>query len=408
MGRKQYRNIDVYEAAKARLRLVFQNFERVCVAFSGGKDSSVTLQLALEIGREMGRLPIDALFIDLEGQYRSTIDHVTEMFGSPDVRPWWLCLPINLRNASSLREPYWCAWEPDCEADWIRPMPDHPSVIRNQAYFPFYQYRMEFEELVPAFGEWLSKDVPTAFLVGIRSDESLNRYLAVKQRAKIKKRAWRIPGTGVAVPWSSKDRPESRAVSFFPIYDWRFEDIWRYTHEKQHPYNRIYDDMYRVGIPFSHMRICQPYGDDQRKGLDLFHQIEPETWFRVVQRVEGANYAARYCRQKFLGYRGGLGLPPTFSTWRQYSDFLLHSFPPALREVYRRRIQRFIDWWHDHGYPLASWPDAGEPKLENRKAQPSWRRVALSLLKQDMAKSLSFGFARQDLDLLALRGRTSP
>ena len=43
MALKHYRDLDVHEAAKARIRLVFQNFERVCVAFSGGKDSSVTL-----------------------------------------------------------------------------------------------------------------------------------------------------------------------------------------------------------------------------------------------------------------------------------------------------------------------------------------------------------------------------
>ncbi|MBB1214070.1 phosphoadenosine phosphosulfate sulfotransferase, partial [Klebsiella pneumoniae] len=35
-----------------------------------------------------------------------------------------------------------------------------------------------------------------------------------------------------------------------------------------------------------------------------------------------------------------------------------------------------------------------------RKVQPSWRRIGLSLLKQDMARSLSFGPARRDIDSL--------
>jgi predicted phosphoadenosine phosphosulfate sulfurtransferase len=189
-------------------------------------------------------------------------------------------------------------------------------------------------------------------------------------------------------------------VTFFPIYDWKFEDLWHYTAERGCAYNRLYDYMYLAGVPFSQMRICQPYGDDQRKGLDLFHKLEPETWFRVVQRVAGANYAARYCRQRFLGYRGGLGLPPTFGTWKQYSQFLLQSMPPPLRQVYLRRVGHFVRWWEQHDYPLASWPDAGIPELENRRVQPSWRRVALSLLKKDMARSLSFGFARCDIDTL--------
>lgn len=308
MAVKHYRDLNVHDAAKARLRLVFQHFERVCVAFSGGKDSSVTLHLALEVAREMKRGPVHAVFIDLEGQYQATIAHVTEMFDRPDVQPWWVCLPINLRNASSLREPYWCAWEPGREADWIRPLPSHPSVISDPARFPFYRHRMEFEEFVPEFNRWLARDASTAFLVGIRSDESLNRYLAVKRRTK--KCAWTPPGAHKPLPWSTSDKSGDGGVTFFPIYDWKFENLWRYTGEHGHAYNRLYDQMLRAGVAFSQMRICQPYGDDQRKGLDLFHKLEPATWFRTVKRVEGANYAARYCRQRFLGYRGGLGLPP--------------------------------------------------------------------------------------------------
>lgn len=87
MAVKHYRDLNVHDAAKARLRLVFQHFERVCVAFSGGKDSSVTLHLALEVAREMKRGPVHAVFIDLEGQYQATIAHVTEMFDRPDVQP---------------------------------------------------------------------------------------------------------------------------------------------------------------------------------------------------------------------------------------------------------------------------------------------------------------------------------
>ncbi|WJV25502.1 MULTISPECIES: DUF3440 domain-containing protein [Pseudomonas] len=400
---KDYQDLNVYDAAKRRIRLVFEHFERVCVALSGGKDSSITLHLALEVARELKRLPVHAVFIDLEGQYQATIDHVTEMFDRDDVHPWWICLPINLRNASSLQEPFWCSWEPGREADWIRPLPKHPAVINDPDRFPFFRHRMEFEEFFPAFNAWLSQDKSTAFLVGIRSDESLNRYLAVKKRAKQKKSAWTPPDTSTPIQWSSRDvLLDDRCVTFFPIYDWRFEDIWKYVGSARLPYNRIYDLMYRAGLPFSQMRICQPFGDDQRKGLDLFQKLEPQTWVRVVRRVAGANYAARYCRQRFLGYRGGLGLPPSFDTWRAYAKFLLESMPSPLRGIYLRRIQRFIKWWGEHGYPLEVWPDAGTPALENRKAQPSWRRVAMALLKQDMARSLSFSTSQRDMKALGI------
>jgi hypothetical protein len=47
MARKLYRDGDLYEAAKARLRAAFRSFERVCVALFAGKDSSVTRHLVL-------------------------------------------------------------------------------------------------------------------------------------------------------------------------------------------------------------------------------------------------------------------------------------------------------------------------------------------------------------------------
>ena len=391
---KRFLDQNVYEAAVSRLHTVFDNFERVCVAFSGGKDSTVLLHLALQVARERKRTPVHAFLLDLEGQYQTTIDHVAQMFSIPDVKPWWVCLPINLRNASSAIQPYWCAWEPGREADWVRPMPDHPSVISRQNYFPFYRYRMEFEQFVPAFDEWLAQRESIAFLVGIRADESMNRYRAVRKHEQVKKSAFK------GINWSSKHSKAGAAVSFYPIYDWRFADIWHYIHVHRLPYNRLYDYMYQTGMPFSQMRICQPYGDDQRKGLDLFHKIEPDTWFRIVRRVEGANYAARYSRQKFLGYHGGVGLPPTFTTWRQYCDFLLKSLPPSMRSIYTRRLKVFIRWWQVRGYPLTEWPDAGEPALENKKQQPSWRRVAVSILKLDLGRSLSFGYAKRDADML--------
>ena len=98
---KRWLGMDVFTAARSRLAEVFDAFERVFVSFSGGKDSGVVVQLALDIAREKGRLPLDVLHIDLEAWYAHTDAFVTRIMTRPDVRPHWICLPIHLRNSVS-------------------------------------------------------------------------------------------------------------------------------------------------------------------------------------------------------------------------------------------------------------------------------------------------------------------
>lgn len=58
----------VLEAAKERIRRLFDEFENVVVSYSGGKDSTIVLELTLEIAREKGRLPQKVMFLDQEGE----------------------------------------------------------------------------------------------------------------------------------------------------------------------------------------------------------------------------------------------------------------------------------------------------------------------------------------------------
>lgn len=399
---KRYTDQNVYDAANKRLDIIFKNFDKTYVSFSGGKDSSVLLNLALAKAREHGKLPLDVLFIDLEGQYKHTIDLIHETMSSPDVRGHWICLPLNLRNAVSQIHPYWLCWDPDKKASWIRNMPDHPSVISDPAYFPFFRKGMEFEEFIIDFADWFSGgDVETACLVGIRADESLNRFRTIKN-----KRKETFEGHG----WSTKI--SGAVYNFYPVYDWKVEDIWAANGKFGFAYNKIYDLMYMAGVPLPSMRICQPYGDDQRKGLYLFKLLEPDTWARVVARVEGANFGNRYAGDRALGNRK-IVLPPGH-TYRSYSKFLLNTMPPHLAQHYRTKICKFLNWWRKHaretGY--TSIPDAADRKLETAKKAPSWRRICKVLLRNDYwCTGLSFGPTKREHERqleMALKTRRNP
>jgi predicted phosphoadenosine phosphosulfate sulfurtransferase len=374
--------IDVLTAARQRIEWTFDTFPRIYLSFSGGKDSSVMMHLVCAEARARMRR-VGVLFVDLEGQYKLTIDHIQEMLEEYQdcIDPYWVCLPLALRNAVSVFEPRWQCWNPDRCADWVREPP--AGAITDMGAFPFFERNMEFEEFVPRFGEWYSRGKLTACLVGIRTDESLNRYrtIASKRKQSFEGRQW-----------TTYIQDAKTVYNVYPIYDWRTEDIWTYNAMTGATYNRLYDRMYQAGLGIHQQRICQPYGDDQRKGLWLFHVIEPETWARIVARVNGANGGALYSQDSgnIQGMRK-ITLPEGH-TWESFSKMLLGSMPAKTRDHYEDKIAVFLKWYADRGYPDGI-PDDGP--LD--KSAPSWKRICKTLLRNDYwCKGLSFTQTKSD------------
>ncbi len=383
---KQYLSENVYDACRNRMKILFTEFEKVYVSFSGGKDSGVMLNMAIDVARELGKLPVNALIVDLEAQYKHTMDYVQRMASMPEVNAFWICLPIHLRNAVSQFQPHWICWDEEKKDAWVRQLPKHKGVISDATHFPFFRRGMEFEEFVPLFGEWISEGKKTACLVGIRSDESLNRFRTIASDSKEKYKNYQ---------WTT--RVSENVWNAYPVYDWRTEDIWIANGRKKYDYNKIYDLMHLAGLTIHQMRICQPYGDDQRKGLYLFKILEPETWQRVVNRVEGANFGNRYVDtdRTVLG-NFKVNLPPGH-TFETYAKFLLDTMPPYLAEHYKKKIDKFWQYWKADGFE--SLPDTADPKLEAAKKAPSWRRICKVLLKNDYwCKGLSFSQTKREME----------
>jgi predicted phosphoadenosine phosphosulfate sulfurtransferase len=293
------------------------------------------------------------------------------------IEPHWVCVPIMLRNAVSQFEPRWCCWDPTCEADWVRPKPPQASTIS----YPFFHGRMEFEEFVPAFGKWFGGEDLTACFVGIRTDESLNRWrtIAAGRKQCLEGKQW--------TTWCGDS-----LYNIYPIYDWRTEDLWTWhARNPSAPYNVLYDRMYQAGLTIHQMRICQPYGDDQSKGLWLFHIIEPETWGRVVARVNGANQGALYA-QETGNILGRIKITkPAGHTWESFAMLILESQPPRTQEHFRNKIAVFFQWWMAKG--VSPIPDDGPMD----KSAPSWKRVCKALLRNDYwCKGMSFTQTKSD------------
>lgn len=370
---KKYRDEDVLTAARKRISLTFDNFEKIYCAFSGGKDSTVLTHLVMEEAIKRNR-KVGLMYIDFEAQYLDTIKHIELLFElyRDNIIPYWVCVQMLLRNAVTNYEPQWICWDEEKKDLWIRAKPEN-DYIKTEKDFPFYLDKMEFEEFVPLFGEWFGDGEKAAGFIAIRADESLHRYCAIATWDKVGLMVnnWR---------WTTKKSPNY--YNIYPIYDWRTEDIWRYhALYPSKAYNVVYDKMQKAGVKISQQRLCQPFGDDQKKGLWLYHILEPGTWFKLIARVNGANSGALYIKENgnMTGYNKIT--KPENHTWRSFCNLLLQTMPQKTRDHYVFRFRKFISGWHQRGYNEI--PDEAPPELESKCWAPSWRRMCKVLLRND-------------------------
>ena len=412
---KKYLEKNVYEAMQDRLKFIFDNFDNIYVSFSGGKDSGLLLNMVLSYKRRNKiAKKIGVFHQDFEAQYQTTTDFVSRMFENNlrDIEPYWVCLPMGSRCAVSNYQMYWYPWDPDKEELWVRPMPKMPYIINmDNNPFDFYRYKMVQEDLYAEFGEWYSrqKKGKTICLLGIRADESLNRY-----RAYANDRKTIMQGN----QWTTK--MGENWWNAYPIYDWTTKDVWIANGKFDYDYNRIYDLFWKAGLSISQMRVASPYHESAKESLNLYRVLEPATWVRVVSRVQGANFGAIYGSSHALGARK-IELPPGH-TWRSYVKFLLATLPEAMRRNYIEKFKTSIRFWWKKGgvvdeeaikeleacnYPIRH---NGKSNYKSNKEKiaflgtpdhtddikstidiPSWKRMAVCILKNDhLCKYMGF------------------
>jgi len=412
---KKYLDINVYDATQQRLKYIFENFDNIYVSFSGGKDSGLLLNLVLDYKRRHHiDKKIGVFHQDFEAQYQATTDFVENMFlkNIDDIEPYWVCLPQGSRCAVSNFQMYWYPWDDLKESEWVRPMPKHPFIINLQNHsFDFYKYKMAQEDFYAEFGQWYARTHKgnTICLLGIRADESLNRYRAYATPHKT------TFGKG---KWTTK--MGNHFYHGYPLYDWTTKDIWIANGKCEFEYNKIYDLFYKAGLSIHQMRVASPYHESAKESLNLYRVLDPQTWVKVVARVQGANFGAIYGNTKVLGSKR-FELPAGH-TWRSYVKFLLATLPDEIRENYITKFKTSIRFWWKHGGVVSEEAikeleacnyhirNHGKSKRRSNKDQiaflgtpdntddikstidiPSWKRMAICILKNDhLCKYMGF------------------
>jgi predicted phosphoadenosine phosphosulfate sulfurtransferase len=324
--------MNVFEAAIARVSFLFDEFEQIVVSFSGGKDSGVMLNLALMEARKRKR-KIGLMHLDYEAEYQSTDQYVTETIkDNLDVLDVYrCCVPFKVTTCTSMHQSYWRPWDPKQQSNWVKPLPEF--AVRD---FPFFKPNMWDYEFQEAFGLWIAGKKKTALLIGIRTQESMDRW-----RAIFKERESYYSGKR----WTKQ--VGDNVFNAYPIYDWTTSDVWIANAKMKWKYNPLYDLMHQAGVPVEKMRVASPFISAAQDSLKLYRAIEPDTWAKLIGRVNGVNFTGIYGGTTAMGWHT-ITKPPGH-TWESYMHFLLKTLPEKTRRGYLEKLSTSIKFWKEKG-----------------------------------------------------------
>lgn len=333
---------NVYEAANERLDYIFNNFDRIYLSFSGGKDSGVMLNLTLDYMRRNGiTKKIGLMTLDNEANYTHSLNFmhsiVQKNLDLLDV--YWCCLPVTLPCTVSSYEIDWQCWGESDKERWIRPMPTEDYIVNIDNHnFPWFRENMNYDEFWDEFGEWYADGQRCCCMIGIRTDESLNRYRSIMNERK---------GMLDGNIWTKKNG--EFVYNCYPIYDWRTDDIWIANCKFDWEYNELYDVFWKSGMTVAQMRVASPFMSESKSSLNMYRVIDSGVWSRLCARVAGANFVATYGKQ--LTYKS-FNLP-NGHTWKSFVKFLLDTLPKQSGENFRSRFIQSIKYWWRVGRGLS-------------------------------------------------------
>lgn len=297
---------NVYEAALERIRWIFDEFDnQVSVSNSGGKDSTVVLELASIVNKERGLPPLKVVWLDQECEYQSTVDYQRWlMYEREDINFDWYQIPFQLYNATNHENPWLNVWGEGEE--WVRDKEPNSIHVND--------LKMRNGETPVRFKDVLARiNVRTggAILTGMRAEESPSRRIFMTSKPMYKWVTWGSEG------WlDDETRTTPTYQMFHPVYDWSYRDVWKAIYSNGWRYNTMYDVQFKYGIPVRNMRVSNYHHVEALGALNYLQEAEPETWEAATRRLQGISTH---------GHVGSMrtDLPYMFASWEEYMHFLI-------------------------------------------------------------------------------------
>lgn len=294
---RMFLDMTVVDAARERIRHVYDTFDTVCVQFSGGKDSTAVLYLAKEIHEERNLGPVKVIFRDEEMVSPAVVDYMERVRDYDWVDMEWYCLPQAQEVWVLGRREYCLLWSPmrASEGRLYREMP--PWAIRAE------HFGLDPSKTIPQSIDYYTmqgKSGKTAFLTGVRANESMIRYRSCVQK---------LHENYINIPFRMKKSIPLRFAKI--IYDWTTDDVLKFISEEHNAdYCEYYDlaaitgSNTRVGIPL-HAVAIRRIGD--------VVATEPEFYDRLYdcfpQIDAQRRYWADYDVEKMISVYASMGWP---------------------------------------------------------------------------------------------------
>lgn len=245
---RMFLEMSCVDAARERMRHIYDTFDTVCVQFSGGKDSTAVLYLAKEIHEERGLGPVKVIFRDEEMVSPSVLRFLEKVRNYDWVEMEWFCLPTFQEVWSLGKRETVLLWDPwRFEEDrLVRLMPSW-AITAEDFGLPLDRPLPEPIDAYTVKG----KQGMTAFIMGVRANESMIRYRSCVQK---------LHENYIVRPYRLKKSIPLRFGK--PIYDWTASDVMKFIKDEHgaeyceyYDYAELVGANARVGIPLHSVAI---------------------------------------------------------------------------------------------------------------------------------------------------------
>ena len=341
-------------AAIKRIQNIFDESDEILIGFSGGKDSSLTLQLCiLELKRRKEikdtkwmNKKLWVNFMHSEWLFTDVIKFVNRFVkdNKKYINCFYKCLQLGWNSGVTFGDDRLVSWDENKRSEWITPMPtskdtgfdvitnknikecnlvplasldenlqnmrikDDSIVIKNgvkyvanfglgneclNEKFDAWTFKGQDEDFEQeTFGEWFVTRFPNNYVI----------YNLVSLRAEesfdrytILKQADLNTGK---YGWQTANNGMVLNISS-PILDMKTIDVWRCISYCNFSYAEIYDKMYEAGVPIGKQRIASLLHTCGVRNINQMRSLEPEIYQRISARFQNIDFMFQFSKRGY-------------------------------------------------------------------------------------------------------------